>query len=186
MKRSGDSRWDASNTPGLLVPAGRDSDLDISPILGQLPAANLALGDEFEPGPVKMVGFEAPFECRGLGKQNLEDAPGNPHHALVFAHPDSELDDGAERVPPGIGRKAKKHGPPGIGSCSGLRQQSFAFFVFLLVATKKIRVPMPEKSSARLGSNPMMSGAIIVPPAIATPCCIPETIVWPHGSRSSA
>src|SRR5437763_2135051 len=31
----------------------------------------------------------------------------------------------------------------------------------------------------------MMSGAIIVPPAIATPCCIPETIVWPHGSRSS-
>jgi hypothetical protein len=31
----------------------------------------------------------------------------------------------------------------------------------------------------------MMSGAIIVPPAIATPCCRPETIVWPHGKRSS-
>jgi hypothetical protein len=31
----------------------------------------------------------------------------------------------------------------------------------------------------------MMSGAIIVPPAIAPPCCRPETIVWPHGRRSS-
>jgi hypothetical protein len=46
-------------------------DLDV-PIVGQLPAASLPFGDEFEPGPVKVVGFEAPFWRRGLWKQDLE------------------------------------------------------------------------------------------------------------------
>jgi hypothetical protein len=36
-----------------------------------------------------MVGFEAAFGCRGLGEQNLKDAPGNPHHALIFTNPDA-------------------------------------------------------------------------------------------------
>jgi hypothetical protein len=40
-------------------------DLDI-PVVGQLPAANLPLGDEFEPGPVQVVGFEAAFGREGV------------------------------------------------------------------------------------------------------------------------
>ena len=40
-------------------------DLDI-PIVGQLPAANLPFGDQFEPRPVKMVGFEAAFGRDGF------------------------------------------------------------------------------------------------------------------------
>jgi hypothetical protein len=35
-------------------------DLDIA-VVRQLPAANLPLGDDFEPCPVKVIGFEAPF-----------------------------------------------------------------------------------------------------------------------------
>jgi hypothetical protein len=42
--------------------------------------------------------------------QDLEHAPGNPPHALIFADADAELDDRAFRVPSGVGRKAKE--PP--------------------------------------------------------------------------
>ena len=41
---------------GFPFPQVATGDLDIS-IVGQLPAANLPLGDEFEPGPVQVVGF---------------------------------------------------------------------------------------------------------------------------------
>jgi len=34
---------------------------------------------------VKTVGFEAAFRRRGLRKQDLKDALGNPHHTLIFA-----------------------------------------------------------------------------------------------------
>jgi hypothetical protein len=40
-------------------------DLDIC-VAGQLPAANLPLGDEFEPGAVQVVGFEAAFGREGF------------------------------------------------------------------------------------------------------------------------
>jgi hypothetical protein len=40
-------------------------DLDI-PIVAQLPAANLPFGDEFEPCPVKVIGFEAAFGREGF------------------------------------------------------------------------------------------------------------------------
>src|SRR5215472_17028593 len=56
---------------GPLAPAYRDRDLDIA-IVGQLPPSNLPLCDEFEAGPVKVVGFEASFRRRGLRKQDLE------------------------------------------------------------------------------------------------------------------
>ena len=45
-------------------------DLDI-PVVGQLPAANLPLGDALEPGPVQVVGFEAAFRRNGLCKQDF-------------------------------------------------------------------------------------------------------------------
>jgi hypothetical protein len=83
-------------------------DFDIA-VVGQLPAANLPFGDDFESAAVKVVGFEAPFRRAGFRKQDLEDAPGNPHDALIFADADAELDDGALGVPPGVGRKSEKH-----------------------------------------------------------------------------
>jgi hypothetical protein len=43
-------------------------DLDI-PVVGQLPAANLPLGNEFEPGPMKMVRFEAALGCGASGSK---------------------------------------------------------------------------------------------------------------------
>ena len=63
-------------------------DLRIS-IVGQQPSPNLPLGDEFEPGPVEVVGFEAAFRRRGLGKQDLEHAPRHATDALIVAHPDA-------------------------------------------------------------------------------------------------
>ena len=39
-----------------------------------------------------MIGFDAPLRCWGVWDQDLEDALGNPHHALILAHPDAELD----------------------------------------------------------------------------------------------
>ena len=44
-----------SGTSFVEISAG---DLDVA-VVGQLPATNLPLDDEFEPGPVKMVGFQA-------------------------------------------------------------------------------------------------------------------------------
>ena len=49
---------------GPRVLSDRSGDLDIA-VIGQLLTADFALGDEFEPGPVKMVGFEAPFRRGG-------------------------------------------------------------------------------------------------------------------------
>jgi hypothetical protein len=88
-------------------------DLDI-PIVGQLPATNLPLGDEFEPSPMKMVGFEAAFGREGFQQQDLEDAPGNAHRSLILADADAELDSVPVGVPPGVGRKSEKHRPPGV------------------------------------------------------------------------
>jgi hypothetical protein len=42
--------------------------LDIA-ILGQLPATDLSLGDQFEPSSLQIIGFEAPFRGRRLIKQ---------------------------------------------------------------------------------------------------------------------
>ena len=47
---------------------------------------------------MQVVGFEAPFRRAGFRKQDLEDAPGNPHDALIFADADAELDN----VPVGL------------------------------------------------------------------------------------
>jgi hypothetical protein len=40
-------------------------DFDIA-VVGQLPPPNLSIGNEFEPGPMKMVGFEAAFGREGF------------------------------------------------------------------------------------------------------------------------
>jgi hypothetical protein len=43
----------------------------------------------------------------GLWKQDLENAPGNAHHTLIFASADAELDGVPVGVPPGIWRKTE-------------------------------------------------------------------------------
>jgi len=45
---------------GFPFPQIAPGDLDIS-IVGQLSAANLPFGDQFEPSPMKVVGFQTPF-----------------------------------------------------------------------------------------------------------------------------
>jgi hypothetical protein len=99
--------------PDFPFPQIASGDLDI-PIVGQLPAANLPLGDKFEPSPVNVIAFDAPFWRGGPWKQDLEHAPGNAHHPLILADPDAELDGGALGIPPGVGRKTKEHKTPGM------------------------------------------------------------------------
>jgi hypothetical protein len=87
-------------------------DLDIA-VVGQLPPPKFALSDQFEPGSVEMVGFEAAFRRWGLWKQGLEYAPRNAHHALILTDAYAELDGGTLGVPPSIGRKTEEHESPG-------------------------------------------------------------------------
>ena len=97
--------------PEFPFPQIATGDFDIA-VVGQLPAANLPLGNEFEPGPVKMVGFEAALRREGFWNQDLEHAPGDAYYALLFANPDAELDDRVLRIPSGVGRETKEHEPP--------------------------------------------------------------------------
>jgi hypothetical protein len=57
-----------------------------------------------------MVGFKAPRGCGPLWEQGLEHAPGNPHHAFIFADSDAEFDNRAVGVPASVRRKAEEHG----------------------------------------------------------------------------
>jgi hypothetical protein len=82
--------------------------LDVG-IVGQLPAADLPLGDEFEASSLQIIGFEAPFRRRRFVEQALKDTPGNPHDALILADPDAKLDGRSVRIPAGIRREAKEH-----------------------------------------------------------------------------
>jgi hypothetical protein len=101
--------------PDLSFTQIATGDLDI-PIVGQLLPANFPLSDEFEPSPVNVIAFDAPFWGGGLWKQDLEHAPGNTHDSLILADTDAELDDGALWVPAGVGRKSEKHRLPGCSS----------------------------------------------------------------------
>jgi hypothetical protein len=55
--------------PNFTFPQITARDLDIA-VVGQLPSPKFPLGDEFEPGPVKMVGFEAAFRREGLSESS--------------------------------------------------------------------------------------------------------------------
>ena len=50
---------------------------------------------------------------------------------------------------------------------------------------KNSSVPMPEKNTATFGSNPMISGAKIVDPDMASRCCTLIGTAAAHGSFSS-
>ena len=82
-------------------------DLDVG-VIGQLPATNLPLSDEFEPSSLQMVGVEATLRRRGLIEQPLEHAPADTHDAFILADPDAELDGGPFGVPVRIRGKTEE------------------------------------------------------------------------------
>jgi hypothetical protein len=82
--------------------------LDIR-VLGELPAAHLPFGDEFEPGSVKIVGFKTPLRRRRFVEQPLEYAPAHTDGAFVFPQTDTELDGIPDGIPTGIRGKAEEH-----------------------------------------------------------------------------
>jgi hypothetical protein len=104
----------------LALPQIASGNLDIA-VVGQLPPSKFALGDEFEPGPVKVIGFQAPLGCWGLIEQGLEHAPGDTHHAFILADADAELDGVPVGVPAGVGRKAEEHEIPPAEATENVR-----------------------------------------------------------------
>jgi hypothetical protein len=86
-------------------------DLDIG-IIGQLPAAQFAFGDKFEPGALKMVGFEAPLRRRGLREQALKDPSTDAYNAPLLADLNPEFDGHSVWVPPSILGECEEHGEP--------------------------------------------------------------------------
>src|SRR5262249_14487499 len=63
------------------------------PIVGQLPPPNYSLRDEFEPGPVEAGGFRGSVPALGPLEAGFGKRARKPHHTLIFAEPDTELDD---------------------------------------------------------------------------------------------
>jgi hypothetical protein len=106
--------------PDFPFPQVTTGDFDIAAI-GQLAATKLPLGDEFEPGPVKVVGFQTPLGCWGLIEQGLEHAPGDAHCAFILADADAELNGQSFGVPPGVGRKTKEHEIPPMEATKNVR-----------------------------------------------------------------
>jgi hypothetical protein len=84
--------------PAFPFPQIATGDFDIA-IIGQLPPTKFALSDEFEPGAMKMAGFEAPFRRGGLWKQDFEHSPDHSNDAFIIAYPDAEFDGGALGIP---------------------------------------------------------------------------------------
>jgi hypothetical protein len=104
-------RW-----PQFVFPQISARDFDIA-IIGQLPAAQFAFGYQFEPGPLKMVGFEAPLRRWGLREQALKDPPADAHNASILADLNPELDSHPVGVPPGVLGECEEHmGRPPLGT----------------------------------------------------------------------
>src|SRR6266478_2165264 len=68
---------------GPPAPANRDR-RSRRCVIGQQPPPKFPFSDQFEPGPVNMIGFDAPFRCSGVWDQDFEDALRHPHHALIL------------------------------------------------------------------------------------------------------
>lgn len=82
MKRPGDAHRVDVMRPDFPLPQIATCDLDIA-VVSQLPPPQFALGDQFDRGPVQVVGFEAARECGPLWKQDLEHAPGHANDPVI-------------------------------------------------------------------------------------------------------
>jgi hypothetical protein len=82
------SRCRTAASSSAQIPTG---DLDIA-VVPQLTVTHFPLCDQFAPGPMQIVGFEATLRRRRLVEQDLEDASRNPNDPLILAHADAERD----------------------------------------------------------------------------------------------
>jgi hypothetical protein len=73
---------------GFAVTEIAAGDLDMA-IVRKLAATKFPLGDQFEPGPMKVVGFEAAFRRGGVWQQDLEHAPRYSNDAFIIADADA-------------------------------------------------------------------------------------------------
>src|SRR5262245_19674646 len=78
--------------------------------------AELPLGDALEPGPLQVIGFDAPLRGGPVGQEPLEHAPRHPHHATVFADLDAETPPPAARHSSGRLRGRSVPGNRAIGA----------------------------------------------------------------------
>jgi len=97
-------RWPA----WFSIPQVAPGDLDIA-VLGQLPPANLSLGNQFKPSPVEVVRFKAALWRWLLIEQILENATRYTNDTMVFADTNAELYGGQSFVPARILWKGEKH-----------------------------------------------------------------------------
>ena len=69
--------------------AARDFDVAI---VGQVPAADLSLGDPFEPSAMKVIRFEATFGRGAFVEKGLECATADAHHAFILTDADADAE----------------------------------------------------------------------------------------------
>jgi hypothetical protein len=83
-------------------------DLDV-PILGQLTPAQFSFGHSLEARSLQVVRFDTTLGRGGIGQQALEHTPKYPHHAVVFANFNAELDSLRLGIPSSVIGKGEEH-----------------------------------------------------------------------------
>jgi hypothetical protein len=101
------------------LPEIAPGDLDVA-IVGQLPAADLSLGDKLEPSSLQMVRLQAPLRRRALVEEALENPPWHPDDGIVLADTDAEFDRVQRYIPSRVFGEHEKHCNllPGTVACS--------------------------------------------------------------------
>jgi hypothetical protein len=99
--------------PGFAFSEISAGDLDVA-VIGQLPVAQLAFGDQFEAGPLKMVAFKAPLRRRSLREQTLKDPPADAYNPLILANLNPEFDGLPVGVPAGVLGESEEHGETSV------------------------------------------------------------------------
>jgi hypothetical protein len=79
------------------------------------------LGDALQPGPLEVVGFDAPLGGGPFGQEPLEHPPRHPDHAAVLADLDPELHGLPLGIPAGVLGHAGWEPVPLAVSCSQLQ-----------------------------------------------------------------
>ena len=64
--------------------------------------AQLLLGDTLEPGPLEVVGLDAPLGGGPFGQEPLKHPPRHPDHTLVLADLEPELHGQPRGIPAGV------------------------------------------------------------------------------------
>ena len=87
--------------PDFALPQIATGDLDIA-VVSQLPPPKFPLSDKFEPGAVKMVGFQAAFRRWAFPRVGAGRRAGARERRLHIRLRDAEFDGRPVGVPPGV------------------------------------------------------------------------------------